>query len=462
VLQRGSKERGYWTLLIKIFKAKFLYDMKKLVVIFLCLSSFSFAQKEMKLSLQEAIRIALVNNIDIVISDHKIGLAENSLRKRKARRYPKLNLSVNTGYKETIKKNEPWSFELAGSQYTVEPPSEDEWNNNLSLSLNKEIYTAGEISSQIKEAYYQREIAIIEKELAKQELTAKVSRAYWELVKAHLLVKLEEEMVEYSQGILTIVQERLKVESIAPIEVEKAEAELKNSKYNLAVSKEEAKEKEIDLAFLLNINDRTIIPIDEPEREPLKIGLEEAMKEGLKLRLDIKKSLMDIEAKNSALKVARSMLYPKVNLSARYNFDGSNRDYLESLKDIEPSSWDIGLILSWPFYDRTIKEDISEKEKGLTIAKNILKKKEEDIIYEIKKAYCALEKAKEKISYCDVSFAEKNLKISQLEYELGKITFNELLSSQLKLKEARYKEISARIDERIAQAEFIRLTGVPK
>jgi outer membrane protein len=432
--------------------------MKKLVVIFLCLSSFSFAQKEMKLSLQEAIRIALVNNIDIVISDHKIGLAENSLRKRKARRYPKLNLSVNTGYKETIKKNEPWSFELMGEQYTVNPPSENECNNSLSLSLIQEIYTGGEVSSEIQEADYEREVVRIEQELAKQDLILNVTRAYWELAKAYLLAGLEEEMVEHSRKMLKIAQKRLENEVIAPTEVERAKAELKSAEYDLAYFKKTRYEKEEELALLLNIESQAFLPTDEPKIKPIDLDLEKVEKEALELRLDLIQSQVEIKAKESALKVARSMLYPKVNLSARYNLQGGDKDYVESLKDIEPFSWDIGLVASWPFYDKRIKEEISEREKELVIAKDLLRKKEMEVICKIRKAYYAAESARERVDIAssNLSLVEENLRIAQLEYKLGGITTNELAYSQLKLKEARVKEIETRIDYEIAQAELMR------
>lgn len=435
--------------------------IKWLILIFLCFSCLAFSQEEMRLSLQDALNFALTNNIDVAIADAKIDLVETVLKKKKARRFPKLGLSGNTGYTKMVEEDKPWSFELGGNQYTVEPPTENEWNTNLSFSIMQEIYTAGEISGEIEEAIIRKRMAEIEQRLTIKDLIAKVIRAYWELKKAYLLVELEEEITKLKFKIVETAKERLRMDTIVSVEVKKAEEELKRAEYNLVYSKNKRDEKQEDLLILLGTDNKIIIPIDEPEIKPQMISLEQAIKEGLQLREELKRYSMEIEEKRSALKVAKSMLYPKLSLSARYNLQGSNNDYLESLKKTKASSWDINLILSLSLYNRTIKKEKEEKEKELAEAYKIERRQREKIVHQIKKAYYALSSAKERINMLssDISLAEEEIRIAQLKYKLGEIDTNELISLQLKLKEAKYKEIEARIDYKIAYIELEMATG---
>lgn len=417
------------------------------------------------LSLDAAIGIALKNNLYLKGAQEMIAGKEAVACEAKSEWYPKLTLTLGSGYDRTLNvPGEPETFEFLGQTYEIASPLTSQWSNALSLNLTQNIYTGGRTTGSLREARAGVETVRDDYEIARQNLILRVKKAYWELVRAELLVKLTEEMVGHYQETLELAISRLSKGAIAPVEVEQARVDLVNEEDNLIQARTRRHEAEDELKFLLDIDfEIGIIPVDEPSLpSTLKMDLEKVIRSALERRVELARLRQEIEALKGALMVAKSGRYPHLVLRAGYNWVGSDRNYEDAWDNLEATSLNIGLSLNYSIFDGHLtRNKIKKGESELRAAKYGLKTKEKEIIKEVRNAYYRLALSNKRIEKVEenVGLAKENLRIAQVQLRLGEITANELNDYQIVLNQTRTRYIEALIDAEIAKAELFRTRG---
>ncbi|HAV42929.1 TPA: hypothetical protein DCX15_02800 [bacterium] len=434
----------------------------QVVIILLIVFSLQrgWAEETMNLSLDKAIEIALENNLNIKQAQETITIGEAKVGKVKSEWYPNLTLGLGSGCNEILNlPGESQTFEFLGQTYEIKPPLSFQWSNTLSLRLTQNIYTGGRLRGSSKGVRAEFEARRKGYEVVKNNLILQVKKAYWELARADLLVRLSGETVDHHRQILELAGLRLSQGTIAPIEVEQARVNLVNEEDNLIQTQNRRRELEDELKALLEIEfEAGIVPIDEPSSSASpRIDIDEAINNGLKRRVELLKLRKELQAGEGALMVARSGRYPHLALRASYNWAGSNKNYKDAWKDLKESSWEVGLSLSYSIFDGHLtKNKIKEAESNLKIAEYALLKKEKEIVKEIRNACSKLILSRRRIEKTgkNVDLAEENSRIARLQFKMGAITSNEVNNYQVVLSQARTKHIEALIDYEIARAEL--------
>ncbi|MBU1486524.1 TolC family protein [bacterium] len=436
--------------------------IKWIIIILLVVSLVpkAFSGQTRRLSLDEVIGIALKNNLDIKEAQEMITGREAVVGEVKSEWYPNLTLSLGSGYDKTLNvPGEPQTFEFLGQTYEIASPLTSQWSNALSLNLTQNIYTGGRITGSLREAMAGVETVRGDYEIDRQNLVLRVKKSYWELIRAELLVKLREEMVDHYQETLELATSRLSKGAIAPIEVEQARVNLVNEEDNLIQARTMRREVEDELKALIEIGfEAEIRPIDKPDSSiSFRLDMDRSVQMAINKRVELARLRQEIEILKGALMVAKSGRYPHLVLRAGYDWAGSDRNYEDAWDNLEATSWNIGLSLNYSIFDGHLtKNKVKEAESNLEVAKYKLKEKEKEIVKEARKAYYQLISAKERIQAIkeNVELAQENLRIGKLQFKVGTITSNEVNNYQVSLSEVKTKYIGALIDYEIAKARL--------
>uniref|UniRef100_UPI0040286FC8 TolC family protein n=1 Tax=Candidatus Stercorousia sp. TaxID=3048886 RepID=UPI0040286FC8 len=128
--------------------------MKKFLIsiLILLICPSCFAQQELKkISLQEALDIALENNIDYQASKMNVGIAENKVKESNRLQNPEINAFFNIG---DIAKGNP---QMAGLSEKIEIAKRDARKklaqSNLELTKQNLEYTEFDLKMDVREAY---------------------------------------------------------------------------------------------------------------------------------------------------------------------------------------------------------------------------------------------------------------------------------------------------------------------
>ncbi len=158
-----------------------------------------------------------------------------------------------------------------------------------------------------------------------------VQNLYWDLVFAREDVKVKQRSVELAQKLYNDNRRQVEIGTLAPIEVVRAEAEVARTQQDLIVSqtfllqeqtlmKNALTKNSLDPA-VLNVE---IIPTDsisKPTSLPA-ISLPDAVNEAWEKRPDIRQSRIDLESRNITVHATRNALLPALTLSGQFGGTG--------------------------------------------------------------------------------------------------------------------------------------------
>jgi HAE1 family hydrophobic/amphiphilic exporter-1 len=157
------------------------------------------------------------------------------------------------------------------------------------------------------------------------EIINLVQRAYWDLVFAIRNEKIARESVELSRTQLDNNRKMVEAGTLAPIELRSTEAQLETSKGNVIVALQGITTAENTLKGLLlkDPNEKMwyseITPTDEPQFGQPSFDLEESTRLALKNRPELEQMRLQTEQKNIDIKFYRSQTKPQIDLVGNYS-----------------------------------------------------------------------------------------------------------------------------------------------
>ncbi len=285
--------------------------MKKFVlilfIIFICPSGYAGEIK--KISLQEALDIAVENNIDYQASKMDIGIAENKVKASNRLQNPQINTFFNIG---DIGRGNP---QTAGLSETIEIAKRDA----------------------------RKKLALANLELTKQnldyikfDLKMDVREAYVNLVLAKEILIVLESRQKLLQDLLEIAKKRVAAGEVEEIDVIQTEIALNQLVIQVNTQKANVKSAMFDFNKAINIKNEGAIKYDaqddnfsdkddfiallSPKPRDILPPFELIMENSLKNRYDIKIAKQEIDvAKKNLVYVARQRV-PDIELQGGYGF----------------------------------------------------------------------------------------------------------------------------------------------
>jgi outer membrane protein len=330
---------------------------------------------ELRISLQDAISLALENNLDISVQRYTPWLSDLDLLRTKAglgtaagsfdprltstlsvqRSSNPINNPILAGTtvalsaitNNTAQANMSLSQGFhTGTSYAIT------WNNNRQSTTSPGAIVNPSLSSTLILGFSQpllngfgftpnmRFIRIARNNKRIADLTfmnqliitvSSVQSMYWDLVFAREDVKVKLRSVELAEKLYNDNKRQVEIGTLAPIEVVRAESEVARTRQDLIVAQTFLLQEQTLLknALTKNLMDPTlqqieIIPTDSITKPPTieTINLADAVKEAWEKRPDIRQAKVDLESKNITVKATRNALLPTLNLNGQYSGTG--------------------------------------------------------------------------------------------------------------------------------------------
>lgn len=433
--------------------------MRQFIVV-IGISSLALS-KELSLSLEDAINIAINSSLELSIANEQIFLAKEREKQTKREFLPKLNLKIEIE-REKIKPQEEFLINFLGQNIKISQESSLLWKNKILLNAKQMLYSGGELSNKIRLSKALREYLEYENEIIKQNLVLSVIKAYWELKYSQYYFNFCKKKVDIIKTLLEITRKKKEMGEIKESKLMEEEIRKDCAEYELAIAMNEQNIALNVLLSLLNIKEGLNL-IDDPKIEPLNITLEELIAKALENNFKIKQLEKRIEEKKCYIALAKSIKYPHVDMEFFSNYSGNKDKYKDAWSDLKFSNWEIVLTINLPIYSGgIIQSKIKEAEADLKIARNEYFKVKNEVVSKIKEIFLELKRKENqyKIQENILSLAKEQLKLKEAQYTLGNIAKEEMLQSQMLLDEATLNLFKVKVDYEIAKEELFNFISV--
>ena len=400
------------------------------------------------LTIRQCIAIAKKNSSDIKNAQISEQIEELRVKNAQALYYP--DLLLNGGY--SASKQIDFGFE----------------RNNYSFGVTGRytIWDHGQRNIGLLQARENKNLVGIQNDQVRQNLVFQVTQAYYEVLKAQELVKVDRQNLDRSRE----NRERVEayVEAGIQIEADIATAQVREANSELALLNDQ---NQLDIALanlprIMGLNPATRIRVvenKEPKNEVeiVDISLDEAINHAIKARPEFMVGKSNIKQTEYALRLTKLNRYPKLN--AQYNHDFNLDDYFDDSEDLgHLRYWRFAATLDFPIFDGGVtKRRVDELELQLDRTREDLEDLKRSVALEVQQAYLNLIRAAKsvEISGAQVRDARLSLNVIRERFIQELAILIELLDAQTVFASALISQVRIFYDYQIARASLQKVLG---
>lgn len=458
---------------------------------------------QLKLSLSDAIAIALERNLSLVV--RRYSQEETRLGIQRAVGIYDLNFSSRV---DTLSDSSPAASNLDGAE--VQEFDQSNWNfrldqltptggtatfdwrnrrqetNSLFATLNPsyridvDVMVRQPLLKNLGKQATERTISIsrnnyeISQETFELEVTSiiqQVEQAYWNLAEAQAQLGVAKESLDLAVQLHEQNRIRVEVGTLAPLELVQSEAGVASRELDIIRARALVGDRGDVLRQLLNLDrdrfwDTPIEPTTSAFVEPPEIDTEAAIATALVERPEVRRKRISIENQEIDADYYRNQKRPTLDLIAAYGLNGvggdvTDRDFItgevlgtqdgdygdaiDQILNADFDGWSVALTLQVPIQNRTAKADSAIANLALDRGKVELRDLELGIVTEVRRIARALEASIEGVESAEVNqrLQEKNYEAEQKRYDNGMSTSFQVLQIQEDLTDARSQYVAA-------------------
>lgn len=429
----------------------------KQVISSIALASFLFclpagAQEALKQwSLEECIRYAIENNIDLKQKELERQNQEVTLHTSKYSWLPNLNASIN----------ENFGFGRSESKDGL-IVDRNSANTSASIQLSMPIFDGFKIPNDIAARKLDLKASIETLNKAKEDLSINVASYYLQVLYNKEMLKIAELQVALSSEQVTKTEALYNAGKVPESQLYDMKAQLAKDEVTLTESRNNVKLALLDLTQALELErDGENFDVLEPETGDAVeqymssiIPPDQVYDYAVGVKPQVKEQEYLLESQKKMLKVAQAGYYPKLNFSAGYsngyyhNFgdgDYNNAPFSDQLKNNGQKS--IGFSLSIPIFNRFQVRNSVRSARIAIHNRELLMENSKKILYkEIQQAYYNATAAQEKYVSSDKSVDASKIAFFYAEdrYGAGKSTVFEYSEAKTKYAQSLAEQTQAK------------------
>lgn len=438
--------------------------------LFLLSSPAWSAEPSVGLTLSESIKQALDHNLDIRIAEIQLQEVESQAAKSKSSFKPKLNLELAPGTwagKLDSLDYEPQAglsaslLTKGGTTYSLnleqEKGEDERINTSWSFILTQKILPPPRVDP----SYLALEKSLLDlrqKRLTLEEdknyLKLKVTVNFYEILKTQREIELKRLYLEQARQDLLVVEDKFENQSASDLDLLNSQVEVASAEEAVFQSQDDLFQYSGEFKDLLGIDPEAQIELiaeSSYEPEPLELNLEEAVKEALANRLEVKREKLSIKENELHLASVKSERSPSLNLSGGYSYT-----------ELEKGEYEASLIFQIPLVDGGEgKAEVETAEARLKETYLNLEKHKRDITAGVRNYFFDLQRGSRKIELLRLSEKryEKDLEIARKRFSGGGITENELREKEINFTQAEISLLDAILDYETARSTFLKSLG---
>jgi outer membrane protein len=403
-------------------------QLRKALILSLFFSLGALAQENTVLTLEEAIRIALERNPDIIVSDASVDVMKARVQNAKSILYPQVEFRFIIPFIERE------------SGVFVDQLIWDFWRTPNLIKSNRAQLEA----SRHDKAGTQEDVI----------LNTKVSY-YTVLARRHVFEAAGKKLQEQAKR-LEQVENFFNLGRESKLAVTKAKVNLGNSKLNLINAENDLESAQLELLKALGVvdHDFNYELVDMLEYRTVDLNLEQAITKALDSRPELK----SLTAKEAGLRASlsaskQSLLFPEILGRAAYRFEGEGATGPDFIA---------GVGLRFPIFEGfSDVSRVSEERAKLRQSQAQIESLKGEITSDVKELYLKLKYEEERLQVTETSkaSAEENFELASEEYRLGKSSEVDLIEAESLLASTTADHIQAIYNYKICIAELERATG---
>ena len=411
-----------------------------------------------RLTMQEAISLALKQNPTVKESKEKVASAQDQIGVTRAGLLPQLGFAGNYYYGTAFGRTPGFLSATTPSGISGFPSSFGTQASNYYIyrfTLNQLIYDFGKTPGQVAGSKASFQQAGEDLAGTRQQVALDTRTAYYGYLSAQKAQKVAEENVRQNQELLKQAQGFYREGIRAKIDVTKAEANLYDAQAALIKAKNLVEVSRVGLMTVLGLKTwpyGTVEDILEVEGKPQ--NLEDLKAQALNQRPEILRNKYQQEGNQAAIKVARAGFYPTLNSTASYGWEGANYPL--------PDSWWLGVTMNVPLFQglgtasslRQAKANLRAAQAGAEVLTLNVAKEVEQSFLEVNAArevIRATRKAREA--------AQENLRLAMGRYKTGVGNIIEVTDAQVQFAQADLNYVRALYDYKVAEAKLDNAVG---
>jgi len=365
-----------------------------------------------EISLDEASRLALINNFDIQLTKYDIQISRQGLDSAKsiydtildaALEYDNNQLASNSTLAASESDNRDYLLGLTkklptGTTLSVDQGSGRGWTTSSAVIMNPayESSFGVTIEQELGRNFFGRQdrgsVKVAMKDVQNAEFVsldkieatlAVVQKSYWNLVLMHQVDEIRQEMLEQARRLYEVDQERIKHGLIETPDLLGSEANYQTRLSDLVLSRDVLSASGNLLKLQLNVDpdDVELTPASVFELTAPSATVLDALKLAYENRRDYQAAMNEIERRDILVVMKKDAALPELNLKASLKRNGIDDDFEGSVNKVSEEDnpeFFAGLSFSMPLENReagaAFKEAEYAKAKALLNAKYLERK----------------------------------------------------------------------------------------
>ena len=349
--------------------------------------------------------------------------------------------------------------EVSDTLRTSKTKDEDaQTSNSLSVSARLPLYSGGANEANIAAGELGARAARLTTERAREDLKYEVTAAYWDAVEASKKIEVQRDTVNKYDAHLKNVTALYEAGAQAKIDVLRSSVELSNARQELTRAENAYAVNLAALRNLLNISRVEPLTLtSEVAYQPFETTMENCILYANRSRLDLAEERMKVQQKELAVESARAGKKPTVSLTLGTGLSSQFQPRHDTSTDVSAS---VGV--SWNIFDSGVtRAAIEAAEAERDIALLTLKKAEETIDLNLRKAYLNMREAEQRFTATGdaVRQAREDAHIANERYRAGEGILLDIIDAQTALSAAETNAISARYDYARYRAQVENIMG---
>jgi outer membrane protein TolC len=429
------------------------------------------------LTLEDAVKLALVNNLNLLTSVdvvHGSQISENLAESR-------FNFKITPSYARgvgnesivdqrlglDVSKLLPFGATVTGGVRSDWTGSELGNVNNTAVLLGVTqplLRGFGKRTTEFEVDNAKRNLQSAERnlDLARQRLAVDVVASYYNIVRQSGLVEVAEKSLARNRELLRASNARLEVGLASKLDVFRAELQLSQAEDAL-IFRKEALELALD-AFKFNLGlapgEAVSLEMVEPDYQPVTLDIDALTALALGNRIEVREEMDRISDAERSLAVSRQNLLPELDLNLRYEERGIADSFYRSF-DFRDRVFNVFLSTSYAL-DRS-QENASYALSQIDVGarRRSLRLVQYNVANEVRASARNLERIGQSLVLQErnIDFAEKQLRLATLRYQRGLASNFDIIDAENNLIGARSNYVSLVSDYYVAQIELKRVTG---
>ena len=418
----------------------------------LCASAASLQAQTVTLTLEQATRAALENNLSIVQADANVGAAQAGVTAAYGGYLPTLSASGSWNRNQTDRAGS--STANFGGGTVVIPASKSTTSNfSTGLNLNWTLFDGFAQQGQVGQASSRSIASEFTANRTRQSIVFQVEANYLNVLRNGQLVKVSEESLKRDRRQMERINESNRVGSASLADVYRQQSQVAGDELSLIQAQNNLDKSIADLVALIGLDlgkeyafvdpsiSTALSPTELDSTSAKNANFQQLVQRAIASRPDYKGAVESYNASQSGVTMARSGYLPSVSAFAGY---GLSSDEARTLTDNKTINW--GLSVRWNLFDgfqtnNSVQSAIATRRN----AEISLTQAERDINAQVKKALLDLEAARKQYEVGQKALvsAGEDLKIAEERYNLGAGTLLDMLVANANLVSAQANSINA-------------------